>query len=68
MSALSKRTCANCCAYEEGECMNGLGAVSPGDRCDSHKSIEEDRREDDAIKRFRKRLGLPDRKPHQNED
>lgn len=48
--------------------MNGLGLVNPGDRCDIHKSIEEDKREDEAIKRFRERLGLPARKPPKCED
>lgn len=57
-----KRTCSNCCAYEDGECMN-LGRTSPGDVCDQHRTVEEDRREDDAIARFRAAIGLPPRKP-----
>jgi len=60
---VTKRTCANCCAYESGECMNGLGDVNPGDVCSIHKSMDEDRREDEAIARFRASLGLPPRRP-----
>lgn len=38
MPDAEKRACANCCAYENGECMNGLGYVKPGDRCDQHRT------------------------------
>jgi hypothetical protein len=55
----AKRICWNCCAYEKGECGNGLGDVSPGCSCDVHKSRAEDRKETVAINRFRAVIGLP---------
>lgn len=66
------RTCANCCAYENGECWNlvtfrhGDGPYEhpkPTDVCPDHKTWDEDRAEDDAISRFRTSLGLPPRRP-----
>lgn len=58
----TSRSCATCCAYECGECMNGLGAVTPGDVCDQHKSHEQEKRDDEAMTRFRAAAGLPPRR------
>jgi len=59
MGDVEKRVCANCCAYDAGECMNGLGYINPGDRCSEHLTWAEDRREDEALNRFRALIGLP---------
>ena len=63
MTESQKRTCGNCCAYEDGECMNGLGEVKADSRCDQHKTWGEDRREDEAVNRFFVSINLPPRKP-----
>ena len=61
------RACSNCCAYENVACWNlvtfdhgnGSGdAPRPDDCCPDHKTWEEDRREDEALDRFRAALGL----------
>lgn len=53
------RTCATCRSYDDGECWNGIGHVNSDDRCNQHMSHEEDRREDEALNRFRVSLGSP---------
>lgn len=63
MATTEKRACANCCAYYNDECMNGLGYTQPTDVCESHKTWAEDRAEDEAINRFRASLGLPPLRP-----
>ena len=69
---LIERTCANCCAYEEGECMNLVSfsfyggqfqPPKPDDSCPNHKTLDEDRKEGEAISRFRSAIGLPPRNP-----
>ncbi|HEX7906832.1 MAG TPA: hypothetical protein VF534_01900 [Paraburkholderia sp.] len=62
MSQEQIRACSTCCAFEGGECMNGLGAVHPDDVCELHNSVDEDRREDEAMGRFRTAIGLPHRR------
>jgi hypothetical protein len=72
INADQNRTCATCCAYDKdsNECMNLVSFIfsdgsskQPGltDCCHEHKTWEEDRREDQAIARFRAKLGLPPR-------
>lgn len=63
MNSPGKRCCANCCIYEGGECMNGLGDMPADAVCSYHKTAEEDRKDDEAMARFRAAIGLPPRKP-----
>jgi hypothetical protein len=53
------RTCSNCCSYDQGECCNGIGIFDPEGCCDQHMTLEEDRKETEALNRFRASLGLP---------
>lgn len=57
MHQIVKRTCANCCAYDAGECLNGLGRREPGDCCDDHET-EAEYAADVAFIRFFASLGL----------
>lgn len=55
------RICANCVALDDGECMNSGARPNPNDSCSEFKSIEQDRKDDEAMAKFRKSLGLPPR-------
>lgn len=61
MSDIERRACSTCCSYENGECMNGIGNVTPDGVCNLHKTWGEDRRDDEALMRFRLSIGLPPR-------
>jgi hypothetical protein len=59
--ALLRRTCATCCAYSGGECMNRVSFIVPGadarqplpnEVCDAHMTQRESNAEDAAIAVF----------------
>lgn len=58
---IEQRRCANCCAYEDGECMNGIGRVNARDRCDAHQTEAELDAWFVAVTAIRTARGLPPR-------
>lgn len=61
MDAAPRRTCATCCSFDNGDCMNGLGDVNPGDRCGQHETAAEFDADVAALERFRIAIGLSPR-------
>lgn len=62
------RSCANCCSYSDGECLNGAGQVEPGGCCDDHETEAEFWSDVTAFQKFRERIGLPPRRTALGED
>ncbi|THJ52619.1 hypothetical protein E9536_20385 [Burkholderia sp. LS-044] len=56
---MSDRSCSTCSSYDDGECMNGIGNVTPNGVCNQHKTREEERKDGEALVRFRESIGLP---------
>lgn len=59
MDTTDQRMCANCCSWDEGGCLNGVGDVRPGDRCEQQRSPAEDGSAHEALSLFRVAVGLP---------
>lgn len=77
MDQISKRQCHNCCAFKDGECMNLVSfsfnggpreVPTPTDTCPNHKTWDEDRRDDEAMARFRVAAGLPRQRTYLDDD
>lgn len=71
MTVATRRTCATCCSFTTGECLNFVTFILPGgvrqdptadDVCHDHQTEEEDGRDRAAIALFRKRIGLEGKK------
>lgn len=53
------RSCENCCAFIDGECINmvSFSGDHPGS-CNSHETTDEYQADERALERFRVNLGL----------
>lgn len=61
MEQIVRRTCSNCVAFDNGECLNGLGDVEPGDCCATHETVADYEADVAALQRFRVAIGLAPR-------
>jgi hypothetical protein len=64
MSDIEKRTCATCCSWADGMCMNlvSIPDHSPDDSCEFHETEAEYTADVKALKRFWGAIGLSARR------